>query len=842
MKNKDRLLAYCTDNKNVAARFDADLSKAGISFIHISNEQSSANMAKELLKRDGDIFLMISDNFLKSSQCMADALELLTKGLQQQRLQAIIVDAMIAKSPGETPEAQPTQFSRISDLINYMNFWQERYLKLRKTRDTVPKGKMDEFDKELKRVRVISAEIGEFLRMLRDTEYWTMSQLVNDHYAMFFNKIGKKDLIIPLQKEHMETTTNEDELKMVKKELHIATEIHSDESDAFELADTTDLSKLEKEQRETQQIFSSIFDEPKDKKTEDLTEIEELLEDDNDSANELTVPPAMTSQTLPLEEAGENENEITNRLEKRFFERIGLLIENGDELTAARELHQFIQANPKHAHAHYQLALIEIGNEHFAEAKHHAEQAVKLQPDSSNYHLALGRILFHFYAENPEASEQSFKNAIQLNPANTAAHYEYAMLLHEVLKKPKKAINHLELTLAINPEHPFANYDLALIYYGMKKRTKAARHYEKAFTINPELRTPDNDIAFWYETYLTTDEIELDDEEKVILDPEEALLYEMDKTGTDTDFAEIILETEVLPEGIEDDLLDEEVQQLIAQEEENLKEQVPAVTAFIPSGNSAVAVKTILITGATSGIGRATAIRFAREGHRLILTGRRAERLKELSAELHDLYNNDITTLEFDVRYLSAAKTSFNSLGPEWENIDLLINNAGLAKGLDYIHEGDVKHWEIMLDTNVKGLLFMTRIIAPGMVARKQGQIINVCSSAGHEVYPKGAVYCATKHAVDALTKGMRLDLYEHGIRVGQVSPGHVEETEFAVVRFDGDKGRANIYTDFQPLKASDVAEAIFYMANTPPHVTIQDIVLMGTQQASNIHINRNGR
>jgi NADP-dependent 3-hydroxy acid dehydrogenase YdfG/Tfp pilus assembly protein PilF len=567
-----------------------------------------------------------------------------------------------------------------------------------------------------------------------------------------------------------------------------------------------------------------------------------LWEDDNDSANELTVPPAMTSQTLPLEEAGENENEITNRLEKRFFERIGLLIENGDELTAARELHQFIQANPKHAHAHYQLALIEIGNEHFAEAKHHAEQAVKLQPDSSNYHLALGRILFHFYAENPEASEQSFKNAIQLNPANTAAHYEYAMLLHEVLKKPKKAINHLELTLAINPEHPFANYDLALIYYGMKKRTKAARHYEKAFTINPELRTPDNDIAFWYETYLTTDEIELDDEEKVILDPEEALLYEMDKTGTDTDFAEIILETEVLPEGIEDDLLDEEVQQLIAQEEENLKEQVPAVTAFIPSGNSAVAVKTILITGATSGIGRATAIRFAREGHRLILTGRRAERLKELSAELHDLYNNDITTLEFDVRYLSAAKTSFNSLGPEWENIDLLINNAGLAKGLDYIHEGDVKHWEIMLDTNVKGLLFMTRIIAPGMVARKQGQIINVCSSAGHEVYPKGAVYCATKHAVDALTKGMRLDLYEHGIRVGQVSPGHVEETEFAVVRFDGDKGRANIYTDFQPLKASDVAEAIFYMANTPPHVTIQDIVLMGTQQASNIHINRNGR
>jgi NADP-dependent 3-hydroxy acid dehydrogenase YdfG len=376
----------------------------------------------------------------------------------------------------------------------------------------------------------------------------------------------------------------------------------------------------------------------------------------------------------------------------------------------------------------------------------------------------------------------------------------------------------------------------------MKKQRKAARHYEHAFTINPELRTPDNDIAFWYESYLISDELETVNVEKEILDPDEALLNELNGTYADPDFAAILSEAEEVPETLDEEVLDEEVQQLIAQEEELVQERISPVMEFSPAKHSAVAVKTILITGATSGIGRATAIRFAREGHRLILTGRREERLNTLKAELQSAYNNDITILDFDVRYLSAAKASFNSLGSEWEHIDLLINNAGLAKGLDFIHEGDVKHWEIMLDTNVKGLLFMTRIVAPGMVARKQGHIINVCSSAGHEVYPKGAVYCASKHAVDALTKGMRLDLYQHGIRVGQVSPGHVEETEFAVVRFDGDKERAKVYEDFQPLKSSDVAEAIYYIASAPPHVTIQDIVMMGTQQASNIHIDRSGR
>lgn len=250
-------------------------------------------------------------------------------------------------------------------------------------------------------------------------------------------------------------------------------------------------------------------------------------------------------------------------------------------------------------------------------------------------------------------------------------------------------------------------------------------------------------------------------------------------------------------------------------------------------------MKTVLITGATSGIGKATAHVFAAANFNLILTGRRSEKLDILKADLLKEHKVNIVTLSFDVRDQSACEAA---LTPHASEVDILINNAGLAKGLSYIHEGDLEDWETMIDTNLKGLLYVTRIISPFMVSRKSGHVINVCSTAGKEVYPKGNVYSATKFAVDALTKSIRADLYTFGIKVSQVSPGHVEETEFASVRFDGDKEKANIYKDFNPLKASDVAEAILFIATRPPHVNVQDILMMGTQQAGSNWIDRTGR
>jgi len=249
--------------------------------------------------------------------------------------------------------------------------------------------------------------------------------------------------------------------------------------------------------------------------------------------------------------------------------------------------------------------------------------------------------------------------------------------------------------------------------------------------------------------------------------------------------------------------------------------------------------KTVLITGATSGIGLATAREFAANGCHLILTARRQDRLDQIKDELTAAYSIGITTLCFDIRKYEECE---NALSTIQIPIDILINNAGLARGFDYIHEGKIEHWEEMIDTNVKGLLYITRLVTPGMVERKSGHVINIDSIAGKEAYPKGNVYCASKFAIDGLTKAMRADLYLHGVRVSMISPGHVEETEFARVRFNWDVERASIYKDFNPLTAADVAESVYFIASRPPHVNIQDIVLMGTQQASVTLVDRSGR
>ena len=252
--------------------------------------------------------------------------------------------------------------------------------------------------------------------------------------------------------------------------------------------------------------------------------------------------------------------------------------------------------------------------------------------------------------------------------------------------------------------------------------------------------------------------------------------------------------------------------------------------------------KTILITGASSGIGKASATIFAKHGYNLIITGRRGDKLKQLSEKLSKKYVVDVKTLVFDIRSQNSCENAFNSLPQKWKKIDILLNNAGLASGFDPIHKGDLSDWEKMIDTNVKGLLYITRLVTPIMVKNGKGHVINICSTAGHEVYPKGNVYCATKHAVDALTRSMRLDLFQHGIRVSQVSPGHVEETEFALVRFHGDKEKSKIYEDFKPLTSKDVAQTIHFIATRPKHVNIQDVLIMGTQQAGSNFIDRSGR
>jgi 3-hydroxy acid dehydrogenase/malonic semialdehyde reductase len=239
----------------------------------------------------------------------------------------------------------------------------------------------------------------------------------------------------------------------------------------------------------------------------------------------------------------------------------------------------------------------------------------------------------------------------------------------------------------------------------------------------------------------------------------------------------------------------------------------------------------ILITGATSGIGEATARLLAKKKYPLILCGRRKDRLQKIQDELSQF--TKVTTLSFDVRMNDDVKKAFSSLPDSWRQIDVLINNAGNAHGLDPIQTGSVADWDDMIDINVKGLLYLSREIIPGMTERKRGHIINIGSIAGKEVYPNGNVYCASKFAVDALTKGMRMDLNPFGIKVTGIHPGLVE-TEFSVVRFKGDAERAStVYKGLDPLKGEDIANIIDYVLSAPAHVMLADITVLPTAQAS---------
>ncbi len=249
--------------------------------------------------------------------------------------------------------------------------------------------------------------------------------------------------------------------------------------------------------------------------------------------------------------------------------------------------------------------------------------------------------------------------------------------------------------------------------------------------------------------------------------------------------------------------------------------------------------KTVLVTGASSGIGRACADAFAARGCRLLLAARRKDRLDELASAFHEHHGSEVLTASLDVRDRNAVADWVGGLPGDWLGIDILVNNAGLSRGIDPLHEGDISDWEEMIDTNVKGLLYVTRAVVPGMVDRGHGHVINIGSIAGHEVYPGGNVYCATKHAVTALNRGLAIDTLGTGVRVSSVDPGMVE-TEFSLVRFHGDAVRADgVYDGLKPLSGDDVADAVVFCATRPPHANVREMILMPSAQAAAVHAHR---
>jgi len=249
--------------------------------------------------------------------------------------------------------------------------------------------------------------------------------------------------------------------------------------------------------------------------------------------------------------------------------------------------------------------------------------------------------------------------------------------------------------------------------------------------------------------------------------------------------------------------------------------------------------KIVLITGASAGIGRACAELFARSGASLIIAARRAERIKQIGRELSEKYQARVKPIKLDVRQKNQVNRALSGLPERWKNIDILVNNAGLSRGLDKLQEGKIADWEEMIDTNIKGVLYVSRAVLPGMVKRNSGHIINIGSVAGREVYPRGNVYCATKHAVDAITRGMRIDLVDTNIRVTTIDPA-LTETEFSIVRFRGDIKRARaVYQGIEALSPQDVAEAVLFAATRRENFVVAEMVLMPLHQASTMVVHR---
>lgn len=250
----------------------------------------------------------------------------------------------------------------------------------------------------------------------------------------------------------------------------------------------------------------------------------------------------------------------------------------------------------------------------------------------------------------------------------------------------------------------------------------------------------------------------------------------------------------------------------------------------------------VFITGATSGFGKACAFKFASHGYDCILNGRREDRLHELNNTLEKKYNVAVLTLPFDVQNQKDVFQSIAQIPSQWQKIDILVNNAGLALGRDYFDEASLEDWDTMIDTNVKGLLYVSKAVLPFMIKEKKGHVINIGSTAGKEVYERGNVYCASKHAVAAISESMRMDLLRHHIKVTAIHPG-AAETEFSIVRFKGDEDTAaKVYDGFKPLSAEDIADVIYYTTSLPSHVCINDLVLTATQQANSFYFNRSGK
>lgn len=904
-------LAYCVDNEDTARGIQSLLGNyAQFRTFVAGGDNGNLPLAEQIRQFGGPCILLVSDNFLRSAACMYGGLSLVQD--MQYRLLPVVVDG---KKDGRVI---PTSFERVTDIIQYINYWQDQYLDLRRQRHELSGLDEDTFNEHLRLVREISSEAGEFLRHLRSLDHYSFAQFIANDYYAFFNFIDDEPAWMAFKSKLMTGSTvemvagdgtdeEEDDWGLDLPE-DIEGEDNAGEPEEVEITATVPDDFEETEDEEDQLVEADGETQLAPEGLSYPPQAEPISGDDTSDAQEVDDEhdvATMIEKAWGLASKGDLESGL-NLLEMLLEEypqdselryHLAMMLADKNDIPAAvSELRKILDSGEMHEDALSLLVDLYMETGDYDNARTTLTQLLQFNTQHEAGWLSLGELILKQAPEEVESALYAFQRVLKLNPRNERALWLHASSCASDDHHKAAALQSLEQLLSLVPDHADALSLRAALQEALVAGSPSAAGTESSTDVTAdELSGTPSASAMETDSFESGGDVA---ESAGDVTAEEAEARAADASGTAAEHAQeaadttlAVVATSVVPtaeheqeaadeaedaEGVNKDnqtttqvdtnipqgasqqpsplaehnplqALKENIAQLEAlllaheEAEHRAKEALAALQAAVPA--KAGTGKTVFISGATSGIGKATAQRFAQEGYRLILTGRREDRLQSLREQLEQQAAAEVLLLNFDLRDPGAVQAAVDGLPDNWRQVDILINNAGKAKGLDFIFQGQEDHWEEMIDTNIKGLLYLTRAISPGMVARRSGHIINVGSTAGKEVYPKGSVYCATKFAVDALTKGMRMDLYDKGIRVSQVSPAHVEETEFALVRFDGDEERAKqVYDNFQPLKASDVAEVILFMASQPAHVNVLDVVVQSSQQASSTMIDRSGR
>ncbi|MEM6722585.1 MAG: SDR family NAD(P)-dependent oxidoreductase [Bacteroidota bacterium] len=715
MNNGSAFFTYCSENQTIIDQLLRDLYPAKIEIIKDTRSPEDRNkMVRQMrVEKDSPIFLLLSDQFLKSEESMGELLSF----FQDTSIASRIFPVLLAEVKNPDGSFTHTSISQEEDLIRYKAYWDEIYWSLRKQKDQVPSTELGSYSWRVREVRHISSEVESIFTEILKYDVLTLYQFKQDNYSALLDKMGAGG-----------------EVAQSLMDIHYQTHFP--------------------ETPEPETVESDTPEQEENKVSEAVEEIQETPQESMDVSS--------NAENAYLNYLTEVQNEIKES------------IEDTEEVVA----NAYPNPEDKDPTINYEVTDLEM------EPPSSSENENELSSDQPEPYLP----------EGLSQEEEETNNLIESVTEDLVEQLNQAALITE--------------------EEALESHDELI---------ESEDQLEEEFTLSDEFADiPDSPEEFLDELVENEAEEEEGEELPIINAPQ--LPMEMPEPEED--------DHEIDIEGDDDDH---------DFEEELLLPLYDSATMAMKADKDPFGRGLVLVTGATSGIGKSCAELFAQNGYSLIITGRRKKRLKSFRKHLKKTYGVKVKSLAFDIRKMEAVSAALDSLPDKWLAIDILINNAGLAKGLAPIHEGQLEHWETMIDTNLKGLLYITRLVSPLMVKRGKGHIVNIGSVAGKEVYPNGNVYNATKHALDALTKGMRIDLYKHNIRVSAVHPGHVE-TEFAIVRFDGDEQRARIYEDFQPLTALDVAETVYFIASRPPHVNIQDVLIFSTQQGSATLVNRDGR